>query len=237
MNNHEFRQIIHSLFNLTDTQKRELLDAVKSKLNRTQTESMIENIKSEVIFFPHYVSTAIYRLGHRFFTAQTEARSNEVSGITEADETFFSITFGGDETIFKCVSRKGSKQGEKRSIKDKKKVLIVKDRSAITTDYVLGEHNNDATIEKLESIVNTYSILCTDGAHAYKNLSRKHYITHHLLIALNYVGSYLGWRRFLEGGVSKTIKKDALSMVFNSGLIQIFQSYNIQRYKAVLKGI
>ena len=61
MNNHEFRQIIHSLFNLTSTQKRELLDAVKSELNRTQTETMIENIKGEVICFPYRGNTVTHR--------------------------------------------------------------------------------------------------------------------------------------------------------------------------------
>jgi len=61
MNNHEFRQIIHSLLNLTSTQKCELLDAVKSELNGTQTEKMIENIKGEVICFPHRGNTVTHR--------------------------------------------------------------------------------------------------------------------------------------------------------------------------------
>ncbi|PKH85503.1 hypothetical protein [Colwellia sp. Bg11-28] len=237
MNNHEFRQIIHSLFNLTDTQKRELLDAVKAKLNRTQTESMIENIKGEVICFPHCVSTAIFRWEHWLFTAQTEARSNEGSDKTEADEMFFSISFGGAQNIFKYIPRKRSKQDEKYSDKDKKKSRTVKERSDKTANYLLGKHNNDALIEKLEQIVNTYLILCTDGAHACKNLLKKHDIIHHLLIDFHCVSSYFGWRRFLESGVSKTIKTDALSIVFNNGLIQIFQSYNIERYRAALKGI
>lgn len=63
MRNHEFRQIIHSIFNLTGTQKRELLDVVKSELNRTQTETMIEDIKGEVTCCPHCGSNAIQRWG------------------------------------------------------------------------------------------------------------------------------------------------------------------------------
>ena len=183
MNNHEFRQIIHSFFNLTGTQKRGFLDVVKSELNRTQTKSMIENIKGEVICFAHCVSTAIYRWGYRCLAAQTEARSNEVSGIIESDETFFSVSLEGNKTFFECVSRKRGKQGEQGSNKDKIKVLIVKERSDITKDYMLG------------------------------------------------------WCNFLVNRSSKAIKKEALSMVFNGGLIQVFQSYNIQRYNAVLKGI
>ena len=102
--------------------------------------------------------------------------------------------------------------------------------------------------EKLEPIVNKDSILCSDGAHAYKKFAKKHDITHHRLITLDgnrvigkeyhiqnvngytgrlktwmgrfngvgtaYLGNYLGWRRFLEGGGSKATKKEAL----NSGL-------------------
>jgi len=320
MRNHEFRQIIHSIFNLTGTQKRELLDVVKSELNRTQTETMIEDIKGEVTCCPHCGSNAIQRWGrssglqrfkckeaecgstfnpltgtpfarlryrsrwiqnlegmqyglsitkmaeimgvarttafrwrHRFLAAATAARPEELSGIIEADETFFTESFKGNQTISKRKSRKRGKQGDKRSTADKIAVLIVKDRSGVTTDYVLGEHSNDAIIEKLEPIVNKDSILCSDGAHAYRNFAKKHNITHHRLIALDgnrvigkeyhiqnvngytgrlktwmgrfngvgtaYLGNYLGWRRFLEGGGSKATKKEALSMVLNSGLI------------------
>jgi hypothetical protein len=155
--------------------------------------------------------------------------------------------------VTKRDSRKRGKQGDKRSNEDKIAVLIVKDRSGVTTEYVLGEHNNEAIIEKLEPIVNKDSILCSDVAHAYKSFAKKHDITHHRLIALNgnrvigkkyhiqnvngytgrlktwmglfnsvgtaYLGNYLGWRRFLEGGGSKAINKEALSMVLTSGLI------------------
>ena len=63
MLNHEFRQVIHSLSNLTGTQKRELLDAVKSELNRSQTETMIEDIKGEVTCCPHCGNQEIQRKG------------------------------------------------------------------------------------------------------------------------------------------------------------------------------
>ncbi len=133
MNNHEFRQTIHTLFNITSTEKRELLAAVKFELNHAQTESMIE---------------------------------------------------------------------------------------------------------KFETIVNKYSILCTACAHVYKNLAKKHEITHHRLTAFNIVGTgYLAWCKFLVSGSSKEMQKEALNMVSNSGFIQTFQSHNIQRYNAVLKGI
>ena len=119
------------------------------------------------------------------FSCATAARPNEVSGIIEADETLFTELFKGNQTIDKRDSRKRGEQGKKRSKKDKIAVLIVKDRSGRTTDYVLGEHNNDAIIEKLEPIVNKDSILCSDGAHAYKNFAKKHDITYHRLIALD----------------------------------------------------
>lgn len=166
MRNHEFKQIIYSLFNLTGTQKRELLDAVKSELNRSETETMIEDIKGDVTCCPHCGSTAIQRWGrssglqrfkckesecsstfnpltgtpfarlrhrsrwiqnlegmqyglsitkmaelmdvaittafrwrHRFLAAPTAARPTKVSGIIEADETFFTESFKGNQTI------------------------------------------------------------------------------------------------------------------------------------------
>ncbi len=220
MRNHEFKQIIHSLFNLTGIQKRELLDVVESEMNRSQTETMIENIKDDVTCYP-LAGTPFARF----------------SSIKEADKIFFSKSFNG-------------KQGDKRTTEDKIAVFIVKDRSGTTTDYVHSEHNNEAITEKLEPIVDKDSILCSDGAHAHKNFPKKHDIKHHRLIALDknrviggeyhiqnindytgrlkacvehfngigtaYLDNYIGWRRFLEGYGVKATKKETLNIVLNS---------------------
>jgi len=88
MHNHEFKQIIHTLSNLTGTQKRELLDAVKSELNCTQTETIIEDIKGEVTCCPHCATANIQRWGRspglqRFKCKEPECGStfNSLTGI------------------------------------------------------------------------------------------------------------------------------------------------------------
>lgn len=252
MRNHEFKQLLQALSNLTGNQKRELLNSLKAEMSRTETETMIEDIKGDVRGCPRCGSPHIQRWGrasglqrykckddlcgatfnpltgtpfarlrqrskwldnlegiqdglsitklshkldvarttafrwrHRFLKAPTERRPTEVSGIVEADETFFVESFKGNQTIHNRPSRKRGGEGSKTSRDDKITVLLVKDRSGRITDYVLDEHSSDAIIEKLEPIVSKDAILCSDGAHAYKAFAQKHEITHHRLITLD----------------------------------------------------
>jgi transposase-like protein len=252
MRNHEFRQILNTIPNLTGNQKRDLMVALKSEMNRTETETLIEDVKGDISCCPHCGSTSIKRWGrssglqrykckesecgstfnaltgtpfarlrhrskwmdnlegmqiglsitkmskvlgisrstafrwrHRFLTAPTENKPLQVSGIVEADETFFLESFKGNQTIFNRPSRKRGGEGSKKSKDEKIAVLLVKDRSGKTTEYVLEEHTNAAIIEKLEPIVTKDSILCSDGASAYKKFANENDITHHRLIALD----------------------------------------------------
>jgi transposase-like protein len=252
MRNHEFRQLLQTLSNLTGSQKRELMTSIKSEMSRTETETMIEDIKGEAQGCPHcgciniqrwgrasglqrykckeaccgatfnpltgtsfarlrhrakwldniegiqdglsitkisekmgVARTTAFRWRHRFLKAPTDKRPTEVSGIVEADETFFTESFKGNQTIHNRPSRKRGGQGSKKSKDDKISVLLIKDRSGRITDYVLDEHSSEAIIEKLEPIVSKDAILCSDGAHAYKAFAKKHEITHHRLITLD----------------------------------------------------
>jgi hypothetical protein len=58
-------------------------------------------------------------------------------------------------------------------------VLIVKDRSGALTDCVLESQTKAEIYNVLTPIVNTESVLCTDGAMAYKSFAKEHGIKHY----------------------------------------------------------
>ncbi len=124
------------------------------------------------------VSTA-FRWRHRFLQAPAKDKPSEVAGIIEADEMIFLESYKGNQTIHNRPARKRGGLGDKRCKDDKIPVLIVKDRSGSLTDCVLESHTKSEIHGALSPIVNSDSVLCTDGASAYKTFAKKYGIRHY----------------------------------------------------------
>lgn len=128
------------------------------------------------------ISTA-FRWRHRFLKAPTQDKPSELAGIIEADEMIFMESYKGNQTIHDRKPRKRGGLGDRRCKDDKIPVLIAKDRNGGLTDCILEEHTNKAIHDVLKPIVNTESILCTDGAHAYRAFAKEENIEHVRIIA------------------------------------------------------
>jgi transposase-like protein/IS1 family transposase len=124
------------------------------------------------------VSTA-FRWRHRFLAAPTNDKPTEVAGIIEADEMIFLESYKGNQTIHHRKPRKRGGLGNRKLKDDKIPVLIVKDRNGGLTDCVLESHTNKEIHSILAPIVNLESVLCTDGASAYKTFAKEHDIKHY----------------------------------------------------------
>lgn len=129
--------------------------------------------------------TTAFRWRHRFLAMPAKNQPKQVSGIVEADETFFLNSMKGSRYIPDRAARKRGGQASKRIAKNKVSVLVVRDRTGQVCDFVLNELSNEAIHNSLQSIVDHDSILCTDGASAYKTFARKANISHHRLITLD----------------------------------------------------
>jgi transposase-like protein/IS1 family transposase len=123
--------------------------------------------------------TTAFRWRHRFLKAPTNNKPGEVTGIIEADEMFFLESFKGKRTIHNRPARKRGGVGSKKLKEDRIPVLIVKDRSGGLTDFVLDSSSKEAIHEALTPIVNAESVMCTDGASAYKTFAKAHGIKHY----------------------------------------------------------
>lgn len=123
--------------------------------------------------------TTAFRWRHRFLKAPTNNKPSEVSGIIEADEMFFLESHKGKRTIHNRPARKRGGVGSKKLKEDRIPVLIVKDRSGGLTDFVLESPSKEEIHEALTPIVNAESVMCTDGASAYKTFAKEHGIKHY----------------------------------------------------------
>jgi len=124
------------------------------------------------------VSTA-FRWRHRFLKAPTQTKVSEVAGVIEADEMFFPTSLKGHRNIEGRPPRKRGGMGSAREKGERVPVLIVRDRSGGLSDFVLKYNTKKEIHAALKPIVNQDSILCSDGASAYKTFAKdigiKHY--------------------------------------------------------------
>jgi transposase-like protein len=129
--------------------------------------------------------TTAFRWRHRFLNAPTKIQTKKVSGIVEADETFFLESFKGKRAIEHRKPRKRGGEGNKTDKEDKISVLIVRDRNGQVCDFVLDELNKEQIQGHLKPIVDSDAVLCTDGASWYKTFAKQENIAHRRLITLD----------------------------------------------------
>ena len=129
--------------------------------------------------------TTAFRWRHRFLKSPNKTMATHVSGIIEADETFFIESFKGKRVITSRMPKKRGGSGGKNKSENKISVLIVRDRSGNESDFVF-EHLNKINIHNsLKQVIDSDSILCTDGASWYKSFAKEQKIAHHRLITLD----------------------------------------------------
>ena len=123
-------------------------------------------------------STA-FRWRHRFLAAPTKDKPSEVAGIIEADEMVFLESYKGNQTVHNREPRKRGGLGDRKCKDDKIPVLIIRDRNGGLTDCVLENNTGKEISTALAPIINKESVLCTDGAIAYKSFAIEHGIKHY----------------------------------------------------------
>ena len=109
--------------------------------------------------------TTSFRWRHRFLDATREKKAKAVTGIVEADETFFLRSQKGSRRIAGRVPRKRGGVAKKRGLSDEQvPVVIVRDRSKATSDAVLPDLKGETIANVLRPIVARDALLVSDGA-------------------------------------------------------------------------
>lgn len=89
-----------------------------------------------------------FRWRHRFLTLPDQQKATSLVGFGEADETFFLESFKGKKQGLARSPRKRGGKASKRGWSDEQiPVLICRDRTGSTTDFVLEKAHNGAALK------------------------------------------------------------------------------------------
>lgn len=124
-----------------------------------------------------------FRWRHRFLQASARSNANDLSGIIEVDETFFLESCKGQRGLTHRKPRTRGGQGSRKT--DKVSVLIARDRNGRVSDLAGSSLKKSTVHAFLAPIVDSDSILCSDGHSWYKTFSNDRGIAHHRLITLD----------------------------------------------------
>ena len=109
-------------------------------------------------------STA-FRWRHRFLQLAQPVKAPALTGVVEADETFFLRSSKGQRPG-RAPRKRGGRASRKDRGEDLVPVLVARDRSGATADFLLEAASKDCLSEVLGPRVKADAILCTDGSAA-----------------------------------------------------------------------
>jgi transposase-like protein len=119
------------------------------------------------------VSTA-FRLRHRFLQAVQAHQPQQVSGLLEADETYFRESKKGCRKMPRLSRARGGKATPKGSARDLVPVLVGRVRGTHqVADSVLTAMTAAQAEEALRPVVGPDTLLCTDGSGALRTAAAK----------------------------------------------------------------
>ena len=114
-----------------------------------------------------------FRWRHRFLTLAKDAKAKTVSGIVEADETFFLKSFKGARKMNRAPRKRGGPASKRGASDEQVPVLVLRDRSGATTDGVLENLKVTEIYRVLTPVVarDKDTVLVSDGARAYASFA------------------------------------------------------------------
>jgi transposase-like protein len=128
-----------------------------------------------------HLSTA-HRWRHRFLALPKAILPAALTGIAEADETMFLLSFKGKRSGLGRKARKRGGKAAKRGLSQEQvPVLVARDRSGATMDCVLDAMDTVTLSAALRPFVTKDVVLCTDGSKALAGAARDLGIEHHAI--------------------------------------------------------
>lgn len=129
-------------------------------------------------------NTTSFRWRHRFLNRSTENKQAKMTGIVEADETFFTESSKGNRRITERKARKRGKSAKKLK-GERVPVLIVRDRSGTVADFVFNELSKKEVHDSLRPLMDKEVVLCSDGNSFYQTFAKQENIPHKRIISLD----------------------------------------------------
>ena len=162
---------------LADMKKKELwlpyIQAMlDSKVLRKITETIDINLKTAFFW------------RHKFSQLLNKERHQTLSGIVEADETYFRASCKGSKTLDRVPHKRGAHKNAKRGLsKDQVCVLVATDRGSHSLEFItgFGAVQGNWLDKYFLNHISIDSILITDGLKSYVHFCNVNHITHEVV--------------------------------------------------------
>jgi transposase-like protein len=165
-----------------------------------------------------------WRWRHKVMAHLAPETPPPLSGIVEADETYFRRNFKGSHPVGRRRRKRGTLNGSKRGLgKDKVPVLVARARSGDTQAIVLpGTSSALALTAALRDVLAPGVTLCTDGSKALRSTAQALGLKHvalvtarrqrkrgiyHVQTVNSYQGRLKGWMRRFRGVATKYLAR------------------------------
>jgi len=125
-------------------------------------------------------STA-FRWRHRFLQLAQEVKARVLQGVVEADETYFLRSSKGQPVRSRKPRHRGGSAAKRGLSDEQEPVLVVRDRSGATADFILERADKRHTIAALAPVLAADAVLCTDCGGALSAAARHMGVEHHAL--------------------------------------------------------
>lgn len=119
-----------------------------------------------------------FRWRHRFLSLAKANKAGAVSGIVEADETFFLRSFKGARKIGRAPRKRGGTASKPGVSDEQVPVLVLRDRSGATAEGVLESLKVAEFYRVLTPVVAKDTVLVSDGARAYASFAAENGMGH-----------------------------------------------------------
>jgi transposase-like protein len=128
-----------------------------------------------------HVSTA-HCWRHRFLSSPKSSQPEILTGIAEADETYFLLSFKGKRSDLGREPRKrGGKASQRGLSTEQVPVLVARDRSGVTLDCILKGKDSESLTAALKPFIAKDVVLCSDGSKAFAKTAKDLAVEHHAL--------------------------------------------------------
>ena len=125
-------------------------------------------------------STA-FRWRHRFLQLAQGVKAQTLQGVVEADETYFLRSNKGQRVHARKAWRRGGSAAKRGLSDEQEPVLVARDRSGATADFILERADKAQTLVALTPVLAPDVVLCTDCGGALGAAARHLGVEHHAL--------------------------------------------------------
>jgi hypothetical protein len=130
--------------------------------------------------------TTGFRWRHRFLQLPATVHASAMSGIAEVDETYTLRSYKGQPRRLRAehsrAARRRGGKAAKRGLSDEQvPILVLRDRSGQTADFVLQRGDAAHIAPALTQTLDDDAVLCTDASAALAAATRACHLEHHWL--------------------------------------------------------